>query len=107
MTVTDFIRKPSAQAFAPGGLVYDNQREFRGAEAIQRWIDEELTGADVTMAVQTTEAVHGVDVVTVHVDGAFDKTGLPDPFVLTLYATPAGDKIGTLVIVQNKERHVS
>lgn len=105
--VDDFIKNPTTEAFAPGALVYDNQREFRGASAIGRWIDEELIGANVTMEVQECEEVHGVDVVTAKIDGTFDKTGLPDPLLLTFYFTPAGDKIGSLFIVQKGERHVS
>lgn len=107
VTATDeFINNPTSEAFAPGALVHDNQREFRGGAAIGRWIDEELIGANVTMQVREREQVHGVDVVTAKIDGTFDKTGLPDPLLLTFYFTPAGDKIGCLFIVRNTQRHV-
>ena len=103
--VDDFLTNPSVEAFAPGALVHDNGREFRGTTAIGRWIAEEITGPRVTTTVRDREVVHGVEAVTAAADGDFDKTGLPDPLVLTYYFTPAGDRIGTLFITQTEARH--
>lgn len=105
--VDDFLKNPAIEAFAPGALVHDNGREFRGAAAIGRWIDEEITSARVTTTVREREVLHGVEVVTTEVDGDFDKTGLPDPLLLTYYVTLADDRIGTLVVVRNEARHVA
>ncbi len=40
--------------------------------------------------------------VTANIDGNFDKTGLPDPLVLTFYFSISGDRIVQLIIVHNK-----
>jgi hypothetical protein len=103
--VTDFIEANNAfdgdaviAAFAPDALVNDNHREFRGAESIRRWIDKEIVGAKVTLEVTETKQHHGVHIVRAQVDGLFDKTGLPDPLILTYYFTLAGDKISTLFV---------
>jgi hypothetical protein len=103
--VDDFINEPGIDAFAPDALVHDNGREFRGAAAIGRWLDEELHAVNATMRVREREEVHGIEVVTAAVDGTFDKTGLPDPLVLTYYFRSSGPKIGALLIVRNEQRH--
>jgi hypothetical protein len=35
-------------------------------------------------------------------DGNYDRTGLPDPLVLTFYSALAGDHIAQLIIVHNQ-----
>ena len=35
-------------------------------------------------------------------DGEYDKTGLPDPLVLTYYFTVRGDRIVQLIIIRNE-----
>jgi hypothetical protein len=35
-------------------------------------------------------------------DGDFDKTGLPDPLMLTFYFSLGADRIDQLIIVHNK-----
>jgi hypothetical protein len=45
---------------------------------------------------------HGDFIVSAAVDGDYDKTGLPDPLILTFYFSLAGDKISRLIIAGNK-----
>jgi hypothetical protein len=45
---------------------------------------------------------HGDFIVSAAVDGDYDKTGLPDPLILTSYFSLAGDKISRLIIAGNK-----
>jgi hypothetical protein len=39
--------------------------------------------------------------VTTHVEGNFDKRGLPEPLVLTLYFNLCHDRIAQLIILHN------
>lgn len=90
-------------AFTTDGLVNDVQREFWGPEAIKRWTDEELVGPKViTTKFVEAKAHHGDYIVSAEFDGAYDKTGLPDPLVLSLYFSLHGDQITRLIILQNK-----
>ena len=88
--------------FAPDALVNDHRDEFIGRDAIRAWAQREIIGDRVTMEV--TEATQRGNAVTVSavVRGNFDKTGLPDPLVLTSYFSVNGDRIVQLVIVFNK-----
>jgi hypothetical protein len=45
---------------------------------------------------------HGDVILTAKLDGTYDKTGLPDPLILTFYFTLRGDRIVTLIILHNK-----
>ena len=63
---------------------HDGQ-EYHGIEAIRKWSDEKLIGADVTFVITDIKSSGDQTVVTAEVDGDFDKTGLPDPFVMALH----------------------
>jgi hypothetical protein len=88
--------------FADDALVNDHRNEFIGPAAIRNWAQREIIGDRVTM--QTAEAtIRGSGVaVTASIDGNFDKTGLPDPLLLTFYFTIDCGRIVQLVIVHNK-----
>jgi hypothetical protein len=45
---------------------------------------------------------HGSWILSAAIDGEYDKTGLPDPVILTYYFTLDGGKIASLIIVANK-----
>jgi ketosteroid isomerase-like protein len=88
--------------FTDDALVNDVQREFWGKAAIGKWAEHEIFGAKVTMAVVHAVERHGDVIVTAKLDGEYDKTGLPDPLLLTSYFTLRGGKIVTLIILHNK-----
>ncbi len=88
--------------FADDALVNDARREFWGAAAIGRWIDREVIGARVTMAVTGAGEHYGESVVHAAMDGTYDKTGLPDPLILTHYFTVRDDRIVRLIIIRNE-----
>jgi hypothetical protein len=89
--------------FTEDGLVNDIQREFWGHAAIKRWADKESVGDHVvTTDFTDIKEHHGNRIISVAVDGEYDKTGLPDPLILTYYFTLAGDQIASLIIVGNK-----
>jgi hypothetical protein len=64
-----------------------------------------VIGADLTMHVVRVVEHHGHTVVTAHVNGSFDRRGLPDPLVLTFYFFASTDRIVLLIILRN-ETHV-
>jgi SnoaL-like domain len=82
-------------SFTPNAVVVDVGREFRGYAAIRQWAQQEIFSVNVTLDVVDVAERDGQTVVTVEVDGTFDKTGLPDPLLLNHYFTLEGDKIGT------------
>ena len=87
---------------AADAMLNDIRREFVGAEAIRGFGDKEIFGDNVTMAVQ--QAWDRQCNITVHakMDGTYDKTGLPDPLILSFYFTLKDDRITQLIIIHNK-----
>jgi ketosteroid isomerase-like protein len=89
-------------AFADDAVVNDVQREFLGHQSIQRWTHREIVGDKVvTTKFTETREHHGDYFVSAEIDGEYDKTGLPDPLVLTFYFS-LDDKISRLIILANK-----
>lgn len=98
--------KPEPEAFldtfASDAIVNDAQREFLGRDAIRSWAEKEIFGDHVTMQVQEAwEHPSGV-VVRAKYEGDFDKTGLPDPLILTNYFVLRDDRISQLIILLNR-----
>jgi hypothetical protein len=88
--------------FAPDALVNDIQREFVGTELIRAFAEKEIFGAGVTMAVERALDREGNITVHARIDGTYDKTGLPDPLILTFYFSVREGKITQLIIINNK-----
>lgn len=82
--------------FAPEAVVQDIGREIRGLEAIAEWARHEIFAVNVTLEVLGAVEGDGRVVVTVKVDGTFDRTGLPDPLVMEQVFTLAGGRITAL-----------
>ena len=91
-------------AFADDALVNDNRREFWGPSDIRRWVEREIVGDKVTVDVADAIEHDGLTIVQGVYDGEYDKTGLPDPLILTHYMTVAEDtgKIANLIIIANR-----
>ncbi|WAC93631.1 nuclear transport factor 2 family protein [Mycobacterium sp. Aquia_213] len=89
------------ETFADDALVNDDAREFWGRQRIRAFVAKELTGAHVT--VEPVEAVDnaGMWCVRCRYEGDYDKTGLPDPLIMTNYIRVRDGKIATLFIVNN------
>ena len=83
-------------SFAHDAVVKDVGREFRGVAAIKEWGDREIFAVNVTLEVMKVVEREGQTIVTVKIDGTFDRTGLPDPLLMEHCFTVAGDKIATL-----------
>lgn len=54
------------------------------------------------MYVVTAVEHYGHAIVTAHVDGDYDKRGLPDPLAVTFYFSIHGNKIIQLIILRNE-----
>ena len=87
--------------FAPDAMLNDIQREFVGTAAIRDFADKEIFGTHVTMGVQRAWDRHGDVTVHAKIDGTYDKTGLPDPLILSFYFTVTGERITQLLITLN------
>jgi hypothetical protein len=87
--------------FADDALVNDAHREFRGVEAIGRWVAKEMVGDRVNIEVTEVIDHHGQTIVRGRYDGDFDRTNLPDEIILTNYFTVRDGKIITLIVIRN------
>jgi hypothetical protein len=87
-----------ASSFANDALVVDVNRELRGLGAITAWADTDIFGAHVHFDVLDVTERQGRTIVTVKVDGTFDRTGLPDPLVMNHEFTVAEGRITELRI---------
>jgi ketosteroid isomerase-like protein len=88
--------------FAEDALVNDQLRDFWGKAAIKHWAEHEIIGDRVTMYVVKVVKHYDEIIVTAHVDGDYDKRGLPEPLVLAFYFSLREDKIIQLIILHNK-----
>ena len=90
-------------AFSTDALINDVQREFWGPESIKRWTVKEIVGDKViTTKFVEAKAHHGDYIVSAEFDGEYDKTGVPDPLVLTMYFSLDSDQVTRLIILHNK-----
>ena len=81
-----------------GAVITDEGQEYRGIAAIKKWSDEKIIGARVTVDAVDFMNCDGKTIVTLKVDGDFDKTGLPDPLLLDFHFTLDANKISALDI---------
>ena len=79
-------------------IIKDEGQEYRGIAAIKKWSDEKYIGARVTLDAVDLMNGDGKTIVTLRVDGNFDKTGLPDPLLLDFRFTLDTNKISALDI---------
>ena len=89
-------------SLADDAFINDAQREFWGKADIAAFARKELLGPKITMAVRKAREHRGLVAVDAVIDGNFDRTGLPDPLILTFYFGVDGDAIATLVIMRNR-----
>ncbi len=83
-------------SFAQDAVVKDVGREFRGIAAIKQWGEREIFAVNVTLDVTEVAERDRQTIVTVKIDGTFDRTGLPDPLLMDHYFTISSDKIAAL-----------
>src|ERR1700751_6100146 len=90
------------QGVHSNALVNDVQREFAGAEAIRAFAAKEIFGDRVTFTPLWAVNRHGDITVHARTDGTYDKTGLPDPLILSLYFSLRDERITQLIIIHNR-----
>ena len=90
------------EMFVDDALVNDQLRDYWGKEAIAGWAARDIIGERLTLNVVNTVQHYGHSIVTAHIDGLFDKRGLPDPLVLAFYFSSQNDKIVQLIILRNR-----
>jgi len=88
--------------FAHDALVNDQLRDYWGKLEIEAWAARDIIGEHLTMRVVDSVHHYGHVIVTAHVDGTFDKRGLPDPLAMAFYFSAHGDKIVQLIILRNQ-----
>src|SRR6185436_19539689 len=69
--------------FVEDAVVDDAGREIRGREAIREWAAHDIFAANVTFQVRGVSGTDGDATVMAKVDGTFDRTGLPDPLIMS------------------------
>ena len=87
--------------FADDAFVNDVHREFWGADAIRRWVANEIVGDNVTVEVTDVIDHYGQTIVRGRYDGEYDKTDLPDELILTHYFTVRDGRIVSLIVLHN------
>lgn len=88
--------------FTPDAYVNDNRREIWGTEALRAFFAKEFVGDHVTMDVREVIDHHGDILVRAGFDGTYDKTNLPDDFVMTSYFSIRDGKIASLAVTFNQ-----
>jgi len=88
--VASYVRAVNADArddfrttFASDAVVVDVNRELSGLDAINDWAGADIFGAHVHYDILNVTERQGRTVVLLKVDGTFDRTGLPDPLVMS------------------------
>src|SRR5690349_21626786 len=88
--------------FAPDAYVNDNRREIWGTEAIRAFMAKEFVGDRVTMEVIEVIDHYGDILVRARYDGTYDKSNLPDEFVMTSYFGIRDGLVVSLAVIFNQ-----
>jgi hypothetical protein len=89
--------------FAEDAYINDARREFRGTEAIKRFIQKEIVGDNIAMDVREVLEHYGETIVSAAYEGDFDRSNLPDgDVILTNYFGVRDGKIVSLVTINNR-----
>jgi hypothetical protein len=88
--------------FARGAYVNDNRREISGTDAIRAFFAKEFVGDHVTMEVREVISHFGDFIVRARYDGTYDKTNLPEDFVMSNYFGIRDGKIVSLAVIFNQ-----
>jgi hypothetical protein len=106
--VASFIRATNAgdldgllATFVDDALVNDQLRDYWGKEAIAAWAARDVIAERLSLVIVNSIFHYGHSIVTAHVDGLFDKRGLPDPLVLAFYFSSSDNKLVQLIILRN------
>ena len=87
------------ELFAADAHVNDQLRDFWGIRPIENWIRREIVGEHFSMEVLNAKKHFGDLILSAKVSGDFDKTGLPDPMILSFFFSVRDGKIARLIIL--------
>lgn len=82
--------------FAEDAVVDDAGRIIRGREAIRAWAASDIFAANVTLEALDASGDENDATITAKVDGTFDRTGLPDPLIMTFHIVALDGRITKL-----------
>jgi hypothetical protein len=89
--------------FAEDAYVNDARREFRGSDAVRRFIEKEIVGDNIMMDVREVVDHYGDTIVRAAYEGDFDRTNLPDgDVILSNYFSVRDGKIVSLITINNR-----
>jgi len=100
--VNAFDTEAIMATFAPDAYVNDARREIQGSDAIRRWVEKEMVGDHATLEVREVVDHYGDTIVRARYDGTYDKTNLPEEFVMSNYFSVRDGKIVSLAIIFNQ-----
>jgi ketosteroid isomerase-like protein len=86
------------EVFADDAVVHDLNREIRGMDAIKKWARKDIFAVHARFDVTDASESGGRTILTVKIDGTFDKKGLPDPLLMDHAFAVEGGKITELVV---------
>ena len=101
--INSFDVDATIDTFADDALVNDFSREFWGTDHIRAFITKEFIGDRVTLEPIEVVDNAGMWCVRCRYDGDYDKTGLPDPLVMTNYFRLRNGKIVSLFVIKNTD----
>lgn len=90
------------ESFAEDALVNDQLLEYWGRKEIREWAVRDLVGEHLTIRIVECAKHYEQFVVRASFAGDFDRRGLPDPLVLTMYCALCAGKITQLIILRNQ-----
>jgi hypothetical protein len=90
--------KAFLSSFAIDARVKDVQREIRGLDAIKKWARHDIFDVHARLDPVKVQERRGRTIVTVKIDGLFDRTGLPDPLLMKHDFKVADGKITELKV---------
>jgi hypothetical protein len=100
--VNAFDTDAIVSTFADDAFVNDNHREFRGIDAIRRWVEKEMVGDKVTIDIREVVDHYGDTIVRGAYDGEYDKINLPaGDLILSNYFSVRDGKIVSLIVIRN------
>ena len=83
--------------------ITDEGQTYWGIEEARTWCDEKCVAAMVTLEMVDISETDDQIIVAIEIDGSFDKSGLPDPFVMDFHFTLEDSKIARLHIRMHGE----
>jgi len=88
--------------FAQDAHVNDQLRDFWGKAEIGDWIRREIVGERFCMDVLEAKLHFGDLILSARVGGDFDKTGLPDPLILSFVFSLCDGQIARLFVLMTR-----